>query len=136
MADKAVNILVVDDNEVVRETTRRALALLRPGWRVWSCADGSSTMAVVRRERLDIALVDVVLPDVSGLDLCHQIKAAQGIPVLLFSGAAWEARQKARGLDNGADDYLNKPLSPVEVVARIDAILRRTAVHSGQRARL
>ncbi|HET6351658.1 MAG TPA: response regulator transcription factor [Coriobacteriia bacterium] len=121
------DILVVDDNEKIVEVL--AEYLKSAGYGTFTAADGPSALALAESQRPDLALVDVMLPGIDGLELTKRFEAL-GIPVILVT-ARTEEVDRLVGLELGADDYITKPFSPREVVARVKAVLRRCARAQG-----
>jgi two-component system, OmpR family, phosphate regulon response regulator PhoB len=118
-------ILVVEDEPAIRQMT--VYGLRRAGYRVAEAADSRSARAAIADERPDIALIDWMLPDYSGLELTRSLKSSaetRTLPIILVTARASEA-DKVAGLEGGADDYITKPFSPRELHARILAVLRR-----------
>lgn len=118
------NVLVVDDDAVVREVLSEYLQ--RDGHRVTEAADGDTALALLRQSPPDLVVLDVMLPGTSGLDVCRWIRAQGDLPVILLS-ALDEETDRIVGLELGADDYVRKPFSPREVLARVRTVLRRSA---------
>src|SRR5262249_7083476 len=116
------HILVVDDDEEIRSLLGRYLA--RQGFRVSLAADRRELMARLEAANIQLIVLDVLLPDGSGLDICRDLRARSSIPIILLT-ALKEDVDRIIGLEIGADDYLGKPFNPRELVARIRAILRR-----------
>jgi DNA-binding NarL/FixJ family response regulator len=120
-------ILVVDDDAALRELVR--VTLESGGFSpVTEAATGDEALAVIRRARLLLTILDVLLPGVSGYELCRQIRELHGPePVVIFlSGARTEPFDRVAGLDAGGDDFLLKPFAPEELLGRVRAVLRRT----------
>jgi DNA-binding response OmpR family regulator len=117
-------ILVVDDEREIVEVLRRYLEL--EGFRVASAADGRAALAAFQRERPHLVILDLMLPEVDGWEVARRIRAAGGVPIIMLTARGEEA-DRLLGLGLGADDYVTKPFSPREVVARVRAVLRRTA---------
>jgi two-component system OmpR family response regulator len=119
------HILVVDDDAEIRTLLRDYLE--RSGLRVSTAADGRQMRAVLSRTAVDLVVLDVMLPGEDGLALCRDLRArgAAHLPVLMLT-ARGEETDRILGLEMGADDYLSKPFSPRELLARIKAVLRRT----------
>ena len=115
-------MLVVDDEPTVREVVGQYLA--RDGFRVVTTGDGREVTALVERESPHLVVLDVMLPGIGGLELCRAIRARWPIPVILLT-ARGEETDRIVGLELGADDYVTKPFSPRELVARVRAVLRR-----------
>lgn len=119
-------ILVVEDEQPIREML--AFNLRRAGYEVIEAGDGREARAAIADGFPDLVLMDWMLPDVSGLELTRQLKRdakTAEIPVVMLTARAAED-DKVAGLDGGADDYVTKPFSPRELVARINAVLRRS----------
>ena len=119
----ARTILVVDDETTLRETLVEALAA--EGFRVVSAGDGREALAVFRAERPDLVLLDLMLPELSGIEVCRIIRAESGVPVVMLTAKDSEL-DKVVGLELGADDYVTKPFSLRELSARIRALFRRS----------
>jgi len=119
----ARTILVVDDEPVLRETLAEALDA--DGFRVITAADGREALARFREHRPDLVVLDLMLPELSGIEVCRIIRQESGIPILMLTAKSSEV-DKVVGLELGADDYVTKPFSLRELGARIRALLRRT----------
>jgi len=119
----ARTLLVVDDEAVLLETLE--YNLVRDGYRVVTAADGREALAQFAKEHPDLVVLDVMLPDVSGLDVCRAIRRVSQVPILMLTAKGSEI-DRVVGLELGADDYLTKPFSLRELQARIHALLRRT----------
>jgi len=120
-------ILVVEDEEPISQLL--AYNLAKEGFTVATSADGDEAMIAVDESRPDLVLMDWMLPNVSGIELCRQLRSrneTRDIPVIMLT-ARGEEEDRVRGLDVGADDYVTKPFSMSELVARMRAVLRRTA---------
>jgi DNA-binding response OmpR family regulator len=115
-------VLVVDDEPMVREVLARYLE--RDGFEVESVADGELAMRVFEARRPDLVLLDLMLPRVDGFEVFRRIRARGGSPVIMIT-ARGDVTDRIVGLETGADDYVSKPFSPAEVVARVRAVLRR-----------
>lgn len=115
-------ILVVDDEPNIAELAR--LYLEREGYRVESAATGSDALAKVSTVKPALVVLDLMLPDIDGFEVCRQVRGTSDIPILMLT-ARKEDIDKIVGLELGADDYLTKPFNPRELVARVKAILRR-----------
>jgi two-component system OmpR family response regulator len=121
-----INVLVVDDEAVLAEMV--AMALRYEGWNIATAGDGSSAIASARAQRPDVVVLDVMLPDMSGLDVLHKLREeSPQLPVLLLT-AKDALEDRIAGLTAGGDDYVTKPFSIEEVVLRLRALLRRTGV--------
>jgi two-component system OmpR family response regulator len=121
-----INVLVVDDEAVLAEMV--SMALRYEGWTISTAGDGSSAIAAARAQRPDVVVLDVMLPDMSGLDVLHKLREeSPQLPVLLLT-AKDAVEDRIAGLTAGGDDYVTKPFSIEEVVLRLRALLRRTGV--------
>ena len=118
----ARTILVVDDEPTLRETLVDALE--SDGFRVVSAADGREALLKFRAERPDLILLDLMLPELSGVEVCRIIRAESGVPIVMLTAKDSEL-DKVVGLELGADDYVTKPFSLRELSARVRAQLRR-----------
>ncbi len=118
----ARTILVVEDEPTLRETL--ADALEGEGFRVVSAADGREALARFRGERPDLVLLDLMLPELSGIEVARIIRAESGVPIIMLTARDSEI-DKVVGLELGADDYVTKPFSLRELSARIRALFRR-----------
>lgn len=116
-------VLVVDDEPAIRELVR--FTLEREGFRVRLAGDGWEALEAARREAPDLVVLDLMLPGLSGEDVCRALRAEMDVPVLMLT-ARKEESDRVSGLELGADDYVTKPFSPRELAARVRAILRRT----------
>ncbi len=115
-------LLVVDDHRSIREPL--AAYLRRQGFEVATAADGPSTRARLAERRFDLVVLDLMLPGEDGLSLCRHIRDRFGTPIIMLTARA-EFADRIAGLDLGADDYVTKPFSVDELVARIRSVLRR-----------
>jgi two-component system alkaline phosphatase synthesis response regulator PhoP len=115
-------VLVVDDESIVTEVVQRYL--VREGFQVFAAADGESALAATRDHGPDLIVLDLMLPKVDGLEVCRRLRSESSIPIIMLT-AKGEESDKILGLGLGADDYLTKPFSPRELVARVKAVLRR-----------
>ena len=115
-------VLVVDDEPIVREVVVRYLE--REGYRTLEAGDGDAARDALARSSPDIVVLDVMLPGTDGLELCRWIRSTSQLPVIMLTARGEEA-DRIVGLELGADDYVTKPFSPRELVARIRAALRR-----------
>lgn len=115
-------VLVVEDEESYSDAL--AYMLRKEGYEVAIAADGNTAIAEFERNGADIVLLDLMLPGIPGTEVCRQIRATSSVPVIMVSAKDDEV-DKVVGLELGADDYVTKPYSPRELVARIRAVLRR-----------
>lgn len=125
MSDMQPSVLVVEDEPAQREIL--SYNLESEGFRVIKAADGNEALLLIEEEQPDLILLDWMLPGTSGIEICRQIKmkpALRMIPVIMLSARSEEV-DRVRGLETGADDYICKPYSVVEMIARVKAHLRR-----------
>ena len=126
-------ILIVEDDRDIIELLRYNLE--REGYRVAHATDGASGLEAARRDLPDLLILDLMLPQLSGLELCQELRRAPRtahLPIIVLTARSDEA-DRVIGLELGADDYVTKPFSPRELVARVKAVLRRTEPHPGGR---
>jgi DNA-binding response OmpR family regulator len=121
------HILVVEDDRVVCETLQ--LYLEQAGYRVSAVHDGASGVARAREPGLAAIILDWMLPAMSGHEVCRAVRSQSTVPILMLTARTTED-DRVRGLEGGADDYVAKPFSPREVVARVQALLRRAGTPS------
>src|SRR5215510_3745507 len=117
-------VLVVDDDGHIREVVR--FSLEQAGYRVLEAADGRAAVALFRDQPVDVVVLDIVMPEQDGLEVCRRLRERSQVPILFLSSRDDEL-DRILGLEIGADDYVSKPFSPRELVARVKAILRRSA---------
>ncbi len=125
----AGTVLLVEDEPSVGELVRGYL--MRDGYRVVWVRSGEDALVELERHRVRIVLLDIGLPGIDGFDVCRQIRARSSVPILMLT-ARDEEPDRIVGLEVGADDYLTKPFSPRELVARMKAILRRSEPQEGR----
>jgi len=118
----AAKILVVDDDQALAEML--GIVLRKEGLDVAHCADGGRAVAMFREYRPDLVLLDVMLPTLSGVEVCRHLRAESGVPIVMLT-ARTDTKDVVAGLEAGADDYVVKPFTPQELLARIRARLRR-----------
>jgi two-component system response regulator MprA len=116
------HILVVEDEDAIAQMLRRGLTF--EGFRVTVAGDGPSGLGAAREGRPDLVVLDLMLPGLDGLEVCRRIRADMDMPILMLT-ARDEVPDRVKGLEAGADDYLVKPFSFMELLARIRALLRR-----------
>ncbi|WP_116206821.1 response regulator transcription factor [Amycolatopsis circi] len=121
----ANRVLLADDDRAIRESLVRALEL--EGYRVSEVADGVEALAIARSEEFDVLIIDVMMPGVDGLGVCRVLRAGGDRTPVLMLTARVETADRVAGLDAGADDYLPKPFELDELLARLRALLRRSA---------
>jgi len=128
-ADETVVVVVEDDPNIARLVD---MYLRRDGYRVYKAADGATGLDRIKQYRPNLVILDIGLPgDVDGIQLCRELRATSDIPIIMLTARDSEV-DRIVGLELGADDYVTKPFSPGELVARIRAVLRR--VDAGARA--
>ena len=115
-------ILVVDDEPKIVKLARDYLQ--RQGYQVATAADGPTALAIARRDKPALVVLDLNLPGMDGLDVCRALRRDSGVPIIMLT-ARVEETDRLIGLELGADDYITKPFSPRELVARVRAVLRR-----------
>ncbi len=120
----AQTILVVDDEARIVKLVRDYLE--RAGFHVLDARDGETALTLARVEHPDLIVLDLMLPGVDGLDICRRLRQESGVPIIMLTARVEEA-DRIVGLELGADDYVTKPFSPRELVARVRATLRRAA---------
>ncbi len=126
-------VLVVDDEPIVRDVVARYLD--QAGYRTLVAADGDTARALLEREAPSLVVLDLMLPGTDGLALCRWIRARSDVPVIMVT-ALGEESDRLTGLELGADDYLCKPFSPRELVARVRAVLRRSTPSAAKAERI
>ena len=120
----ANRVLVVDDEKLIVKGIR--FSLEQDGMEVTSAYDGEEALTFAREQQFDIILLDIMLPKLSGFEVCQQIREFSNVPIIMLT-AKGDDMDKILGLEYGADDYITKPFNILEVKARIKAIIRRTA---------
>ncbi len=121
-------ILVVDDDAHIREVVR--FALDKAGFRVVEAADGLAALEAFAAHRPDLVVLDILMPEMDGTEVCRALRRDSTVPIVFLSSKDDEI-DRIVGLELGGDDYLTKPFSPRELVARVRAVLRRTAPPAG-----
>lgn len=117
-------ILVVEDNPEILLNVR--MGLQRSGFEVVTAGDGRAALAAFASARPDLIVLDLLLPDIEGIDLCYRFREMEGPPIIMLTSLD-SVSDRVEGLRAGADDYLVKPFAMAELVARIEAVLRRSA---------
>ncbi len=120
-------ILIADDEASIRDLTR--LYLEKDGYRVVSAANGAEALAQVREHTPDLLVLDLMMPEVDGWEVCRRVRTESDLPIIMLTARDQDI-DKIVGLEMGADDYMTKPFNPRELVARVRALLRR--VNSGK----
>jgi len=122
-------ILAVDDDQKIVDLVR--LYLEKDGYRVLAAYGGLEALEMARRRRPDLILLDLMLPEMDGLDVCRILQAESKVPIIMLTARTTD-KDKLAGLELGADDYITKPFNPREVLARVRAVLRRASGASSQ----
>lgn len=126
-------VLVIDDEWNMRNLLR--VYLRREGYQVTEATTGREALDWVKASSFDLILLDVMMPDMNGWQVCEQIRAVSQTPILMLT-ARTETKDKVQGLSLGADDYVTKPFEPEELLARAHALIRRATLHLEERAAL
>ena len=126
-------ILMVDDDAHIRELVR--VFLRNDGFEVMEAVDGVDALSKLDAAKVDLAIIDVMMPNMDGWELCQELKATFDIPILMLT-AKGETSQKLKGFQVGTDDYLVKPFEPLELVARVKALLKRYRIEASQTIQL
>lgn len=116
-------ILIVDDELNMRMLLE--IFLTEEGFDVQQAKDGYEAIAIVKENQIDLVLLDLMMPEIDGMEVCQKIREIKSIPIIMLT-AKKETKVKVEGLNSGADDYLTKPFEKEELVARIHALIRRT----------
>jgi DNA-binding response OmpR family regulator len=124
MEERKLNyrILIADDDSNVHQSLGSYFR--REGYQAMSAYDGEEAVRIARHQKPDLVLLDIMMPKMDGLDVCREIRKTSNLPIIMLSAKS-EEFDKLLGLELGADDYITKPFSPREVIARIKAVLRR-----------
>ncbi|MBR6451484.1 MAG: response regulator transcription factor [Lachnospiraceae bacterium] len=126
-----MRVLVVDDEKLIVKGIR--FSLEQDGMEVACAYDGEEALEMIRNESFDIVLLDLMLPKLSGIEVCQQVREFSKVPIIMIT-AKGEDMDKIMGLEYGADDYITKPFNILEVKARIKAILRRVSTDHAEHA--
>lgn len=127
------HILIIEDDRRLAEALR--LVLEREHHRVSTATRGEEGLTLAIRERPDLVVIDLGLPDLDGLEVCQRLRNRTYVPIMIMTGAAVEEQDKVVGLRFGADDYLVKPFGIAEFSARVEALLRRSSIYAAGRDR-
>jgi DNA-binding response OmpR family regulator len=119
-----MRVLVVDDEQPIVDAV--TYNLRKDGYETYSAGDAEHGMELFRTEKPDLVILDVMLPSASGLDVCRMLRKQSNVPIIMLTARA-EETDRVVGLELGADDYVTKPFSMRELVARVNTVLRRTA---------
>ncbi len=122
-------ILVVDDEKTIVKGLK--FSLEKEGYEVLAAYDGAEALSLFKKENPDLIVLDLMLPEVDGFEVCRRIRKGSEVPIIMLT-ARGEDIDKILGLELGADDYVTKPFNPRELTARIKAILRRSQIPSGK----
>ena len=122
-------VLVVDDEPVVLEVVERYL--VREGYEVTTATDGQEALDQLESHKFDLAILDVMMPKLDGFTVCARVREFSSMPIIMVT-ARGQDQDKIRGLDLGADDYLTKPFSVEELLARVRSVLRRSQFTASQ----
>ena len=122
-------LLIVDDDRTVADVV--SVYLTNAGYAVARAEDGATALEQSAAELPDLVVLDLMLPGVSGLEVCRRLRALGPVPIIMLTARSGE-EDRIVGLECGADDYVTKPFSPRELVARVDAVLRRVGTHVAQ----
>ena len=122
------SILIVDDDPHIREVVRYALG--REGYRTLEAGNGAEALAVFERGGVDLIVLDILMPEMDGTEVCRALRARSRVPLIFLTSKDDEV-DRIVGLELGGDDYVTKPFSPKELVARVRAVLRRTGAGPG-----
>ncbi|MBN2910693.1 response regulator transcription factor [Polycladomyces sp. WAk] len=128
-----VQILVVEDDDNIRNVI--CFYLKKEGFVVHEAEDGLEALEKVDAHPIDLIVLDIMLPEKDGWELCQEIRRDRDTPILMVT-AKRETEQKIKGLEMGADDYIAKPFDPMELVARVKALLRRARIASSQSVKI
>jgi two-component system response regulator RegX3 len=127
--EPGIRILIVEDEESLADSVRYNLE--REGYQVTVAGDGREALDRFRRESPALVILDLMLPELSGLDVCRTIRSESDVPIIMVTAKDSEA-DKVTGLELGADDYVTKPFSVRELISRVRAHLRRARMHGGE----
>ena len=124
-------ILIADDNPEIREIIQ--ILLSGEGFQVHEAASGTQALGMLKENTFDLIILDIMMPGISGIETCQQIRSFSYVPILFLTARSSESN-KAQGLYAGGDDYLTKPFSYIELVARVRALLRRNECYHYQKS--
>ncbi|WP_057915004.1 response regulator transcription factor [Peribacillus muralis] len=122
-------ILIVDDDAHIRELIQ--LLLRKEGFDLYVAPDGLEALSVMEKVKINLAIIDIMMPNMDGWQLCKELREFSDIPILMLT-AKGETAQKVKGFELGADDYLVKPFEPIELVLRTKALLKRYKITTSQ----
>ena len=119
-----MKILIVDDEDQIRNIVRMYMS--KEGFTVKEAVNGQQALEIISREKFDLIVLDIMMPGADGWTVCREVRSRWGVPIIMLTAREDEV-DRVVGLEMGADDYMVKPFSPRELLARIKAVLRRTA---------
>jgi len=126
---KKLQILMVDDDWKLRNLLR--IYLSKEGFDTVEAGDGHEALLKIQNQSFDLVILDVMMPNMDGWQVCQSIRKTQSVPILMLT-ALGETKEKVQGLELGADDYLTKPFDPDELIARVHALIRRASTVSSK----
>jgi two-component system, OmpR family, response regulator len=126
---KMTKLLMVDDDPNIRELVR--LFLEKEGFEVYEASDGLEALTLLEKLKMDMVILDVMMPNMDGWELCRELRKHYDLPLLMLTAKA-ETAQKVKGFELGTDDYLVKPFEPLELIARVKALLKRYRISALQ----
>ncbi|MRN54678.1 response regulator transcription factor [Paenibacillus monticola] len=127
-------ILIADDDALIRELI--TLFLRKEGFEILEASDGAEALAIVENSQVDLVILDIMMPQLDGWELCREIRSVDSNIPLLMVTAKGESGHKVKGFELGTDDYLTKPFDPLELVMRVKALLKRYMIVSSQTIQL
>ncbi|MFD0711542.1 response regulator transcription factor [Paenibacillus sp. GCM10027626] len=128
-----VKLLVVDDDPHIRELV--SLFLSQEGFQIVEASDGVQALAIMENDPADMVILDIMMPNMDGWTLCRELRAMTDVPLLMLTAKS-ETVQKVKGFELGADDYLVKPFEPLELIARVKALMKRYRIATSQQVQV
>lgn len=123
------SILIVDDDPNIRKLL--SVLLSKEGFTIFEATNGVEAILVFEENKIDMLIIDVMMPKMDGFELCREIRNEYDLPIIMLT-AKGETEQKVKGFKLGTDDYIVKPFEPVELIVRVKALLRRSKISSSQ----
>ena len=123
-----MNILVVDDEKLIRDVIREYLLI--DGYKVYEAENGLEAIKIIESKNIELVILDIMMPKMDGYTACKEIKKIKDVPFIMLSARS-EEYDKLIGFDLGIDDYVTKPFSPKELVARVRAFIKRNILYLG-----
>jgi two-component system, OmpR family, response regulator len=123
------SILIVDDDPHIRKLLN--VLLYNEGFKIFEATNGVEALTVFEDNKIDMLIIDLMMPKMDGFELCREIRSAYDLPIIMLT-AKGETEQKVKGFKLGTDDYIVKPFEPAELVVRVKALLRRSKISSSQ----